>query len=204
LTPQDWIRLLEFHGTAVVADAGAVPDLPPDATLFQGLRGEQLLWRACAGEPFEPGEAIVVRRGKDMQGNPSPTDGPLLAQDAFLAIEVWSECELAAVHALARLVRLRRGREPDVLAERLRGAVRWHLEHTQPDNATNRPWALHVFLLADDGTGDASLYAETLLHNTLATDARSEPLSRWILADAARELRLAQPHLREAQDMRQV
>jgi hypothetical protein len=24
-----------------------------------------------------------------------------------------------------------------------------------------------------------------------ATDARSEPLSRWILADAARELRLA-------------
>jgi hypothetical protein len=81
------------------------------------------------------------------------------------------------------------------LQDRASEAIHWHLEHTQPDNSTNRPWALHAFLLADRpggiGAGDASLYAETLLHNMGATDARNEPLSRWILADAARELRLA-------------
>jgi hypothetical protein len=118
--------------------------------------------------------------------------GSLLAPDEFLAIEVWAECELSAVHALHRLVRERstQGMETEPLARRLTDAVRWHLEHTQPDNSTNRPWALHVFLLADDGSGEAALYAETLLHNVLATHARHEPLSRWILGDAARELRM--------------
>ena len=68
--------------------------------------------------------------------------------------------------------------------------------NTQPDNSTNRPWALHVFLEAStrpDAVGvdaaEAQLYAETLLGNMLATDARTERLSRWILADAAHELR---------------
>ena len=105
---------------------------------------------------------------------------------------MWAECELAALHALHRLSR---GSADARLRDRVQEAVRWHLEHTQPDNSTNRPWALHVFLLADDavcgGSGDAALYAETLLHNMSATEARNEPLSRWILADAARELRLA-------------
>ncbi|MEY3022792.1 MAG: hypothetical protein RIS86_1990, partial [Planctomycetota bacterium] len=78
-------------------------------------------------------------------------------------------------------------------ARRLAEAIGWHLEHTQPDNSTNRPWALHAFLLADDGSGEAALYAETLLGNMRATEARDEPLSRWILADAANELRLARP-----------
>lgn len=124
----DWIRHLEAIG-------GTSPEaLPPDRTLLAGERGEQRLWRACAGE------RVAIR---------------------------------------------------EVLGARAAEAIRWHLEHTQPDNSTNRPWALHAFLLADDGSGDASLYAETLLHNMRATDARTEPLSRWILADAARELRLA-------------
>ena len=39
------------------------------------------------------------------------------------------------------------------------------------------------------------LGAEHDAHTALATDARREPLSRWILADAARELRLASPAL---------
>jgi len=111
------------------------------------------------------------------------------------AIEVWAECELAALHALHRLARTASPADSAALQDRASEAIHWHLEHTQPDNSTNRPWALHAFLLADRpggiGTGDASLYAETLLHNMCATDARNEPLSRWILADAARELRLA-------------
>lgn len=163
-------------------------DLPPDRTLLAGNRGEQLLWRACAGEAVAL-EALGL-------GAPAPrsADGPLLAPDAYLAIEVWAECELSALHALHRLVRLGHAALAPDAASRLRGAVRWHLEHTQPDNSTNRPWALHVFLLEafrpDGGAGEAALFAETLLHNMTATDARSEPLSRWILADAARELRL--------------
>ncbi len=61
-------------------------------------------------------------------------------------------------------------------------AVRdWHIENTQPDNATNRPWALHVFLLA--GSPEGRHYAETLLHNALVTGP--EPFCAWILMDVA-------------------
>ena len=104
----------------------------------------------------------------------------------FLALEVWTECELSALHALARLVRA--SPTPARLA-RFDELCRWHLEHTQPDNATNRPWALHAF--ARRGDAESHLYAETLLHNVAASDARHEPLSRWILLDAARELAAA-------------
>ena len=168
----DWILLLESIGQT---DPGP---LPPDPTLFAGTRGEQALWRACRGERLDP-SSLVAGRGK----------GPLLATDAYLAIEVWAECELAALHALHRLAR-ESGAAGEALRARVREAAMWHLEHTQPDNSTNRPWALHVFLLLDDPSGEGALYAETLLHNMTATDARNEPISRWIVADAARELRL--------------
>lgn len=168
----DWIRILESAGQP---DPGP---LPPDPTLLSGERGEQVLWRACAGERLDP--ASVSARGT----------GPLLAPDAYLAIEVWAECELAALHALHRLAR-GSGAAGGPLRRRVRQAAEWHLEHTQPDNSTNRPWSLHVFILLGDASGEGALYAETLLHNMTATDARKEPLSRWIVADAARELRMA-------------
>lgn len=175
--------------------AGAeVSALPPDRTLFSGERGEQLLWRACAGEATEWRRRVLAKVDAATHSTPGATRAPLLEPDAYLAIEVWAECELSALHALHRLVR---EGESD-LAARLEGALLWHLEHTQPDNSTNRPWALHAFLLyaqthgPDDAAArEAALYAETLLHNMVATDARDEPLSRWILADAARELALA-------------
>lgn len=175
----DWILHLErLAGIPAGAD---VPDLPPDRTLLAGSRGEQVLWRALAGDAAAYPAPVVLRAA----------EGPILPPDAFLAIEVWAECELAALHALHRLVRLRGAGPADPWRARLAAALRWHLEHTQPDNSTNRPWALHAFLLADAGDGEAALYAETLLGNMRATDARDEPLSRWILADAARELRRA-------------
>jgi hypothetical protein len=172
----DWIRLLETKALPP-GDAGAVTELPPDPTLLAGDRGEQRLWRACRGEPIDVGPLLAGRSGS------------ILAPDAYLAIEVWAECELAALHALHRLAR-QPGQDRAALLRRAREAALWHLEHTQPDNSTNRPWALHVFLLLGDDGGEGGLYAETLLHNMAASDARSEPLSRWILADAARELRL--------------
>ena len=187
----DWIRHLERLGEP------EPQRLPPEKTLLCGERGEQILWRACAGEAVDAGRVLAAGGGD--------ADGPLLPTDAYLAIEVWAECELSALHALHRLVRERHPTLPAFARRRAEAAVRWHLEHTQPDNSTNRPWALHVFLLASrlssEGggiagvdPGDARFYAETLLHNMSATDARNEPLSRWILADAARELR----HARDA------
>jgi hypothetical protein len=187
-----WIQHLT--GLSRMAGVEASP-LPPDRTLLSGERGEQLLWRACAGE-------AVGWRERVLDGA-CAVRAPLLKPDAYLAIEVWAECELSALHALHRLVRGGEDARPDPplaarLAARLEGALLWHLEHTQPDNSTNRPWALHAFLLfaeardPDDAAAhEAALYAETLLHNMVATDARDEPLSRWILADAARELALA-------------
>ncbi|MEY4534351.1 MAG: hypothetical protein RLZZ246_669, partial [Planctomycetota bacterium] len=56
-----------------------------------------------------------------------------------------------------------------------------------PDNATNRPWALHAFIL--HGSTEASLYAQTLLHNARAGGAMGDPLVQWILADAHARLR---------------
>jgi hypothetical protein len=76
------------------------------------------------------------------------------------------------------------------LRQRIERAMRWHLEHTQPDNATNRPWALHAFLL--EGSPEGRAYAGTLLHNAIAMGGTPEPLSAWILMDAAAELDLAQ------------
>lgn len=171
----DWIIHLER--------LAGIPDLaaePPDPTLRTGGRGEQVLWRAAAGDPEADPGPVAMRAAT----------GPILAPDAFLAIEVWAECELSSLHALHRLCRLG-SPAADAWRRRLDDAVRWHLEHTQPDNSTNRPWAIHVFILAGLREPDAGLYAETLLGNMQATDARSEPLSRWILADAAAELRLA-------------
>lgn len=187
MRPDQWIQ----HLIGLSRMAGVeVSALPPDSTLLSGERGEQLLWRACAGEATAWRRRVLPKAGAALDD----TRTPLLEPDAYLAIEVWAECELSALHALHRLVR---EGESD-LAARLDGALLWHLEHTQPDNSTNRPWALHAFLLyaqshgPDDAAArEAALYAETLLHNMVATDARDEPLSRWILADAARELALA-------------
>lgn len=135
------------------------------------------LWTACAG-PLPHLNDLPLDMG---------ADGPLHAWQGDGAIEVWTEVELSALHAAWRLAR--RGAHA-VLRARVERAMRWHLEHTQPDNATNRPWALHAFLL--EGSPEARAYAGTLLHNALALGGRPEPLSAWILSDAAAELHLAQ------------
>ena len=169
----DWIRALRAAagpGTSPVLD-GAPPSFrrPTDP--------DGVLWAAAA----DPTDGALVAAADDLLAR---RPGSSLADPgAYMALEVWTECELSALHALARLVRLAPG-----TARRARFAElsAWHLEHTQPDNATNRPWALHVF--ARRGDPESILYAETLLHNVAASDARHEPLSRWILLDAAREL----------------
>ena len=157
-----------------------MPDLDgsPPTVLGPGTP-DTVLWRAAcaphaADAAAEADRLLAARPGSS-----------LVDATGFSALEVWTECELGALHALARWVRLA---PTAARAARLESLCRWHLEFTQPDNATNRPWALHVFARA--GEPEWTLYAETLLHNATASDARHEPLTRWLLLDAVRELRM--------------
>ncbi len=113
-------------------------------------------------------------------------EGSLFRQDACRAIEVWTETELSALHALWHLARRAAGDTAAALSARIASAVAWHIQHTQPDNATNHPWAAHVFLL--HGTPESRHFAETLVSNCIVLNGRPDPLSAWILLDAAEAL----------------
>jgi len=113
-------------------------------------------------------------------------------------IETWTEAELSALQATLHRACADGGGK---WLRRIASARRWHLEHTQPDNATNRPWAIPVFLApAVTGSGGAiewgpaseveaaesRLYAETLLHNAMSQAfGAPNPLCAAILHDAA-------------------
>ena len=142
----------------------------------------------CSPQPTPQREIglwwALVDRAVDVDGLlESPTKGSLFQQGMYKAIEVWTDADLCGLHALWTLARKR---ERTDWMKRVEGVRDWHLEHTQPDNATNRPWALHVFLLGQ--TPECNHYAETLLHNCLALRGFPDPLSAWILIDAANRL----------------
>jgi len=114
--------------------------------------------------------------------------GPLSPQASTKTIEVWTESELAALQALGWIAHIQERRE---LFRKALSTCRWHIEQTQPDNATNRPWGIHLFVVMSEfeGSDDARLYAETLLHNCIVTHAIPDALSADILRDAAEALR---------------
>jgi hypothetical protein len=153
------------------AVCGEAIDLPPQPV----QSGELGLWWARVDERVDVDRVISA-----------PTDGSLLPRGLFRTIEVWTDADLSALHALWFLAR---ARQRDDWTRRLGRVREWHLAHTQPDNATNRPWGLHVFLLG--GSGECVHYAETLLHNCLTMTGRPDPLSAWILLDAARAIEQA-------------
>jgi hypothetical protein len=133
-------------------------------------------WRAVSDPAADEGE--LARLAESLGG-----EGPFRPVEESLAVEVWVDHELSLLHAAWRLSRrLRLGG----LRERCFRAARWHLEHTGAENATHRPWGAHVFLL--EGSAEAVLYADSLLHAVLAGGGL-DGVSRWILADAAAELR---------------
>lgn len=118
--------------------------------------------------------------------------GPMQSsQPAMGAIEAWTECELSALHALWHLEA--RGLANGQCAGQRHSlrVARWHVDNTQPDNATNLPWAIHVFvaLAAIEADAEAGLYAQTQLHNCQISMGRPDRRSTLILADAARALR---------------
>lgn len=102
--------------------------------------------------------------------------GPLFEQGDFTTIEVWTETELAALHAM--------GHFPDPsVRDRVRRAIDWHLEYTQPDNATNHPWAIHLFLT--HGSAEGVHLAEMQLNNCQVMNVNPDVMSALILRDAA-------------------
>ncbi len=171
-----------------------------DGAVFAPREGDRttrtpfLRWKGllAAGESLIPDEPdldarlwwkVVAPAGSLSAGEISDTaDGPLFEQGLFNAIEVWTESELSAMQALWWL-----GRRQGAIRDRAHAAALWHIDNTQPDNATNRPWAIPVFLelAIADSSHDARLYAETLLHNAIAANGNAEPFSAAILLDAA-------------------
>ena len=96
--------------------------------------------------------------------------------------------ELVAIHAAYNSAKLTGDKR---MMERVRRAVRWHVENTQPDNTTNQPWALAAFAALDE-TGT---FAEQQLHDTVAWLQNFPPLPHGrlpvaigLLADAAMTL----------------
>ncbi|TVQ62572.1 MAG: hypothetical protein EA378_04390 [Phycisphaerales bacterium] len=150
---------------------------PPGPPSEPALPPEARLWRALAqGEDaFDPYALIAHGEGALLPGT---HDG---------AIEVWTEGELAALHALDRFARRQ---DSAGLRERIASAVRWHLAEIQPDNATNRPWAIHVFVRAGvvDGAIEALMHAQTMLHNCRVSLGHADRFSACLLEDAARAL----------------
>jgi hypothetical protein len=152
-------------------------------------------WSWCLGS----GDLKAFR---ELSGRRRGGEGPrpLLATRDDLAIEVWTECELTVLHAGFRRLLESEARGPAApvaLVERhrrdLQDAVAWHLEHTQPDNATTHPWGLHAVLELGSPTAEAIDHAGSMLHAMQAAavmtpDGRPDPLSRWIAADLVRTL----------------
>jgi len=145
-------------------------DLPDDAVTR--------LWWALHDSTIDP-DTIISR------GVPAPLCTPLLNRPA--TIEVATEEELCALHALWWLA-IRRGRAD--WRERCVETALWLIEYIQPDNATNHPWGLHVFVACEAELGpEGPHYAATMLHNCQVSLGRPDVLSALILRDAARALR---------------
>lgn len=121
---------------------------------------------------------------------------PLLAWSAG-SVEVFTQTQLCAMHALWHLAAAR-GRAD--WRRMCLNAAAWFVEHIQPDNATNHPWGIHVFVMLSAerrGAGDpmsiglageADLYAQAMLHNCQVGMGRADSFSAHVLADAAKAL----------------
>lgn len=105
-------------------------------------------------------------------------------------IETFTEAQLSCVHAAVWLGLKRRDERWLAAATHV---VAWLIDEVQPDNATNRPWGVHAFVLlgprlSPARRGAADLYAQTLLHNCQVYAGAADVVSAFILRDAARAM----------------
>lgn len=210
-TPEQWAQRLDAIARPVLdraqlddpASLGAIPPLAHALLAWRSARDSQreqptassvmtpdlALWTSlCANDPSLA--RATLTHAKDSERDRTDA-GSLLPQGRFLAIEVWSESELASLQACAWwLLRA----EIDGLEDTLRDAALWHLDNLQPDNATNHPWGIPAFLWlafkGEPGSRDtAEWHCETLLHNALSSGGEPVLTSALILEDAAAWLR---------------
>lgn len=164
------------------------------------------LMRAHAEPPPTKMIADVTLWWSLVAGSPLPRlrpSGSLTLEGNEPVIETATEMELCTLHALrhfadaetfAARAGILRGQFADASAvrARCRDCLAWLIEHLQPDNATNHPWAVHVFAEAGIDDPEAALYAETLVSNSLAQMGRPDRFSACILLDAARAIERSQ------------
>jgi hypothetical protein len=136
------------------------------------------------GEPAPRADArlwAALKTGADPLSLIPRGEGPVAPEAREIAIEVWTEIELASLQALWW-----HGRGNAAARERAVSLARWLMAELQPDNGTNRPWAVAAFAeMAAGGDVDAGLYADTLLHNCQVSLGKPDLLSTVILLDAA-------------------
>ncbi|UYV13195.1 MAG: hypothetical protein NCW75_02655 [Phycisphaera sp.] len=138
-----------------------------------------VLWHALANDTSFDG-AIMVAEGS-LQDAAAPSRGEV-------AIEVWTERELAAIQALWTIGVQRI--EP-LLTRRAEGAAQWCVQELQPDNATAHPWAVNAFAsLAAQGDIEADLYAQTLMHNAQVGTGRPGRFASVVILASLRSLEL--------------
>lgn len=143
------------------------PSLPANAAL--DLR----LWSAIQDDTVDPRSLIA------------PAGQPLIGLSTPLVIETASQTELGALHALWTIAQRRHS---PALRERCVQAAEFLIAELQPDNATNHPFAVAVFLaLAEAGNFEAMLYAQTLIHNCQVQLGRPDAFSAALLLHAARQ-----------------
>lgn len=113
-------------------------------------------------------------------------DAPMFPALADQGIEVWTEAELSALHAFWWRAWAGYGAAGKAV-DAVLSAARWHVAELQPDNATQRPWAAHVFALASEATGEPGLrlHAQALVHGSIVRTGRPDLISALILRDAA-------------------
>lgn len=161
--------------------AGPLAGLPMAALVARSL-GSSAMHTGFEARSLDESLWAALSWPERMPHPPEHPTGPMTGMNERAAIEVWTETELACVHAAWSLGGPWRGA---ALASAF-----WLLEHIQPDNATNHPWALHVFAAAADETGnpELDLYAQSLLHNCQVATGRPDEFSALILLHALRSL----------------
>lgn len=186
-----WIDILRRTASSRTTTAADSPTARPPIRPFGPEDPAVQAWDLVIGSPRPAG-------GQGLRALAGTSNaGPFLDRPDDLAIEVWTECELSVLHAVWRWLLEAGTDEPEgvstELRERAERAVAWHLEHTQPDNATTHPWAIHAVLELGGSEPEVIDYAGSILHAVEAAGyARDgiDPLSSWILLDAARGLEL--------------
>lgn len=164
---------------------GAAGRLPTHA----GATPDVLLWQALTDSHVHI-ENVIAQCLADADDRDAIDAGALCAQHGTLALEAWTEAELASLHAMFWHGHARGRADLATLTERI---ARWHLDNTQPDNATNRPWGLPVvlWLAVERGDATAGLYADTMLHNCQIALGHMDQLSAHIVLDSADALEAA-------------